>query len=323
MTPVFLNITSELKDGLHGEKLFGFICLGLLVILTACGNVIICLAILKNRRMRTSSNLLIINVAFGDILYSISTLPLSMVLMCSRGSEWPLGRAGNIFFDAVWFLFLILSFLNVQVITLNRFVAITKPYDYKRTATKKRTVGLCVCIWVYVTMLVFGLSFSFKETNGRAYVFLIPGKIYFTVLLFHAVFTFVSVPLLYIIIFRVAKKHKLEIIKQKDSHTSRSFYRELKATWTIGLVICLFLLVWSPFLTNQFVDFHDIYRGIWDQRNSVMVYITYCNGPANIFVYSIWNREIRQAIWGLLGVARNGMGLSSSSRIQVGPVVAR
>ncbi|XP_028398264.1 histamine H2 receptor-like [Dendronephthya gigantea] len=218
MTTVIVNVTSDLKDVLHGKKLFGFICLGLLVILTACGNVIICVAILKNRHLRTSSNLLIINMAFGDILYSVSTLPLSMVLMCSRGSEWPLGRAGNVFFDAVWLLFFVLSFLNVQVIALNRFVAITKPYAYKIAATKKRTVGLCVCIWVYVTMLVFGLSFSFKETNGRAYAFLIPGRIYYTILIFHAVFTFVSVPLLYIIIFLIAKKHKLEIIKQKDSH---------------------------------------------------------------------------------------------------------
>ena len=313
MTAPYINTTSDMEKGLHGNNLFGFICLGLLVVLTTCGNIIISVAILRNKRLRTSSNLLVINLAFGDILYSLSTLPLSMVLLRFR-SKWPLGRAGNIFFDAVWFSFLVLSFINIQIVALNRFFAIIKPFAYKQNATRKRTVGLCVCIWVYVAALVFGLSFSFIETDGKVYKFLIPGRIYYSVLIFHALFTCVSVPLLYAVIFHVAKKHKLEILKQKDPKTTRSFYRELKATWTIGFVICLFLLVWLPFLINQFVDFRDIYNGIWDERNSVMCYITYCNGPANIFVYSIWNREIRQAILRLFGSATNGAIWSSTSR---------
>ena len=321
MTTPHINITSDMEKGLQGTKLFGFICLGLLVVLTACGNIIICVAILKNKRLRTSSNILVVNMAFGDILYSLSTLPLSMVLMCFR-SKWPLGKVGNMFFDAAWFSFFVLSFLNIQIIALNRFIAITKPYTYKRKATKTRSVLICVCIWVYVAMIVFGLSFSFRETNGKVYQFLIPGKIYYSVLIFHAVVTCVSVPLLYTIIFHIAKKHKLEIMKQKELQTSRSFYRELKATWTIGLVICLFLLVWLPFLANQFVDFRDIYNGIWDKRNSVMCYITYCNGPVNIFVYSIWNREIRQVILRFFGSVTNGAIWSSTSRNQRSPVPA-
>ena len=312
-----LNNTPEFKEGLQslqGMNLFGFICLGLLVILTACGNLIICVAILKNKRLRTSSNLLIVNMAFSDILYSLSTLPLSMILMCFR-SKWPLGRVGNIFFDAVWFLFLVLSFLNVQIIAINRFVAISKPYLYKRIATKKRTVGLLLIMWSYATVLIFGLSFSFRECDGNVYKFLIPGRIYYVVLMFHAVPSFLSVSLLYTIIFHIARKHQLEIMKQKDSQTTKSFYRELKATWTIGMVICFFFLVWLPFLTNQFVDFEDIYDGIWDKRNSIMCYVTYCNGPVNIFVYSIWNREIRREIMKLFALRENGTTLSSTSRV--------
>lgn len=313
------NTTSELERGLHGIDVFGFICLGFLVIFTACGNVIICVVILSNRRLRTSSNLLIVNMGLGDILYSLSTLPLSMVLMCFR-SNWPLGRAGNMFFDGAWFLFLVLSFLNIQIIALNRFVAITKPYTYKKITTKKRTIVLCVGIWVYASALVFGLSFTFVETDGKVYKFLIPGGVYYSILIFHAVFTFVTVPLLYTVIFHIAKKHKLEIIKQRNANTSRSFFRELKATWTIGFVIGLFLLVWLPFLINQFVDFGDIYQGIWNQRNSIVCYITYCNGPVNIFVYSMWNREIRQMIKKLFGLVKTGSVLSFSSRNQRNPV---
>ena len=319
MTTPYSSTTSDLEGGLRGINVFGFICLGFLVILTACGNIIICVVILKYRRLRTSSNLLIVSMGLGDILYSLSTLPLSMVLMCFR-SDWPLGRAGNMFFDAVWFLFFVLSFLNIQVIALNRFLAITRPYTYKQIATKKRTIVLCLGIWVYAAALVFGLSFTFVETDGKVYEFLIPGGIYYSFLIFHAVFTFVTVPLLYAVIFHIAKKHKLEIIKQKDPNTSRSFYRELKATWTIGLVICLFLLVWLPFLTNQFVDFDDISKGTWDQRNSIMCYITYCNGPVNIFVYSMWNREIRHMIKKLLGLVKSGSVLSFSSKNQRSPV---
>lgn len=296
---------------LHGTKLFSFISLALLLSFTTLGNIIVCLAIKRMRRLHTSSNILIVNMALGDIVYSLSTLPLSMVLLCFP-SQWPLGKIGNIVFDATWFSFLILSFLNVTTISLERFIAITKPFTYKTKATKQRVVYVCLCIWAYVTLLTVALTFTFRDPSGVTYSFLIPGQTYYTVLIFHAGLVFIFVPFFYAKIYSIARKHELDIRKQ-DEKMRRSFYREMKATWTVGLVIFLFLLVWLPFLINQFVDFEDIFNGVWDTKNSVMCYITYCNGPVNILVYSGWNREIRRAIIKLLSPSTDSIISSTSN----------
>lgn len=274
---------------------FGMACLIILIILTLFGNTLICTIILRNRRLRISSNIFVVNIALGDILCSVSTLPLSILFLMSQ-EKWPLGSAGYIIFDAAWLFFLILSFLNIEIITLDRFFAITKPYTYESIATNKRSVTLCVCIWTYVLVLVCGLIPTFHSADNRIYEFHIPGNVYYSVLIIHAGLTCISVPILYAILLHLAKKQKKKIIEQTNNRTSRHFFRELRATWTIGFVISLFILVWLPFLINQFVDFDDINDGRWDYKNRIMAYITYCNGPVNIFLYSLWNREMRGMI---------------------------
>ena len=290
-----LNTTS-ISYSLEGVQLLGFILLVFLIFFTAFGNILVILAILRTPRLRTSSNVLIINMACGDILYSVSTLPLSMVLFCFRETDWPLGKIGNIIFDATWFSFLVLSFINVVVIALERYIAITKPFVYNVLVTKKRVMCVCFGLWIYVILLIFAMAFTLKQANGVDYIFVIPGSFYYTALIFHAILAFIFVPLLYSKIFLIARKHKIEIMQQHDRKGRRSFFHEMKATQTIGIVIVLFSLVWLPFLINQFVDYRDIYEGAWDLNNSIMCYITYCNGPVNILVYSCWNREIRKSI---------------------------
>lgn len=305
ITDKMTNTTSisHITPALKGMQLLGFIFLTILVFFTTFGNILICLAILRTRTLRTSSNLLIVNMAFGDILYSWSTLPLSMVLLCFR-SNWPLGKTGNVVFDATWLAFLVLSFINVIFIAFERYVAVAKPFTYKTIATKQRMVCCCLCCWVYVFLLTFTLSFAFRNPNGDIYIFLIPGIAYYLVLIFHSASAFVSVPVLYAKILFIARKHKLEIMKQKDVQMRHSFYLQMKATRTIGLVLLLFFAVWLPFLINQFVDFEGIYRGKWDVVNSLTCYITYCNGSVNIFVYSWRSRQIRNVILNLLRIEK-------------------
>ena len=285
-------------------QLLGFIFLAVLIFFTVFGNALVCLAIYNTRRLQTNSNLFIINMALGDIFSALSTLPLSMVLLCFR-SNWPLGKTGNIFFDGIWLAFLLLSFINVLVITFERYIAIAKPFTYQTGTTKRRAGCGCLCSWIYVATIVSALVPWFKKPNGVRYDFLIPGSYYYPVLILHSSLAFGLVPALYAKMFLIARKHELEIIKQQDQEVRLGFYRQMKATRTVGLVIVLFFLVWLPFLINQFVDFGDIYDGVWDVNNSIMCYVTYCNGPVNILIYSWWNREIRRAVLKLLSLTKS------------------
>ena len=298
------TVVHHLTRSLDGSKLLGFIFLAFLVFLTVFGNILVILAILRTSRLRTSSNVLIINMACGDILYSVSTLPLSMVLLCFRETDWPLGKIGNIIFDATWFSFLVLSFINVVAIALERYIAITKPYMYKTLVTKRRVILLCFALWIYDAILIFAVTFTFRKPNGITYLFLIPGLPYYAVFIFHSSLAFIFVPFLYAKIFFVARKHNIEMVKQ-DFKSRRCFYLQMKATWTIGFIILLFFLVWLPFIIKQFLGFEAIYyRGQWDFANSITCYLTYCNGPVNILVYSCRNRDIRRAILKILPSAK-------------------
>lgn len=308
------NTTVISEQKLSGKNIFWFVFLSVIMCLTTIGNVLVCLAILKSRRLRTSSNLVIVNMAFGDIFFSLSTLPLAMVFLCYR-LNWPLGKTGNIAFDAIWFAFTILSFINVAVVTIERYTIIARPFCYRMNVTKERIGFCCFCIWAYDALLIYALTFTFRKPGGENYLFLIPASVYYTMLIFHASLAFGLVPVLYVKIFGIARRHKLEISRQIKRESRLNLHFQMKATRTIGLVIILFYVVWLPFLIVQFVEFRSVSNGTWSSLCSHVTYITYCNGPINIFVYSYRNREIRRALRKALSFTKYFRVPSSSREI--------
>lgn len=61
----------------------------LLMLLSLFGNALICYVITVNQRLRTPSNMLVLNLAVSDILMAVICMPLSLgVLVTGR---WPYG----------------------------------------------------------------------------------------------------------------------------------------------------------------------------------------------------------------------------------------
>jgi hypothetical protein len=289
------STTTTLQFSLTGVKIFWFACMAFLAITTVLGNILVGLVILKDRNLRTPSNILVINMGLGDMLFSLSSLPLSMIFLSFR-ETWSFGGYWNITFDAVWFGFTLQSFVNVIIIACERYIAVLRPFWYENNFTKTRATFCCSCVWLYIAALIFGLVIFTFKTSKETYSFLIPGYVYYPVLYFHAGIVFTLVPFLYHKIFVVAKQHKVRISRQCGWKKRKYYYLQMKATWTIGLVILLFVVVWLPFLIKQLLSIQDIFAGEWDIENSVISTFTYCNGAANFFVYSCRDTKIRRAL---------------------------
>jgi hypothetical protein len=281
---------------LAGAKVFWFAFMVFLSFSTVIGNILVCFVILKDRNLRTPSNIILVNMGLGDTLFSLSALPLDMMFLCYRDT-WSFGGNLNRTFDAVWFGFTLLSFcINVVIIACERYLAVSRPFLYQNKVTKSRVTFCCCCVWLYNAALIFGLVvFAFK-TPKETYSFLIPGYVYYPALFFHVVIVFTLVPVLYHKIFTVAKRHEVEISRQSGWNKRKYYFLQMKATRTFGLVFSLFVVVWLPFLLKQVIDYRDIFAGHWDIENSALSTLTYCNGAANFLVYSCRDTRIRKAL---------------------------
>uniref|UniRef100_A0A183BSI2 G_PROTEIN_RECEP_F1_2 domain-containing protein n=1 Tax=Globodera pallida TaxID=36090 RepID=A0A183BSI2_GLOPA len=134
---------SESVPGSHPTKF----CLGfadifiafiliLLILATVLGNILVVLSVFLYKRMRTFTNFLLTSLATADLLVGLLIMPLALFDLL-HNHNWPLGKA----LCRIWATFDVLlctaSILNLCIISLDRYMAITSPLRYPRTRQKQ------------------------------------------------------------------------------------------------------------------------------------------------------------------------------------------
>ncbi|XP_048590556.1 D(5)-like dopamine receptor [Nematostella vectensis] len=131
-----------------------FTCI--LIILTLTANLFVCVATLRTNSARPLTNYFIINLCIADILIAIISMPV-WVLFQIYGLA--LGRVLGLRFLEFWGSFDILcgtaSILSLSCISVDRYMAITRPFTYVRCMTCRRAFLMTCVIWLYAGMVAF------------------------------------------------------------------------------------------------------------------------------------------------------------------------
>ena len=69
-----------------------FILFAVIFTLSATGNTLVCLVVARTRRMRTTRNYLLVNLAVSDLTVALLCIPFDMVVKITA-PKWPLGAA--------------------------------------------------------------------------------------------------------------------------------------------------------------------------------------------------------------------------------------
>lgn len=144
----FLDLSSEMEDKL---SLIGF---ALIVVISLVGNSYVLYTILKMKQM-SSTELMILNMTFSDLLITIINIPFSMWYMIAK--KWIFGQ---ILCKIVFFLEPIsvyVSSLTMAVISVNRFQGIIN--------ASKKQLSDYVSTWKMITLIWF-VSFLFALPVG-------------------------------------------------------------------------------------------------------------------------------------------------------------
>ncbi|KAM4854330.1 D(1B) dopamine receptor [Thomomys bottae] len=128
--------------------------LTLLIVWTLLGNVLVCAAIVRNRHLRAkTTSVFIVSLAVSDLLVALLVMPWKAV--AEVAGYWPFGA-----FCDVWVAFDIMcstaSILNLCVISLDRYWAISRPFRYERKMTPRvalATVGLAWALSVLISFI--------------------------------------------------------------------------------------------------------------------------------------------------------------------------
>ncbi|KAK3750230.1 hypothetical protein QZH41_015582 [Actinostola sp. cb2023] len=115
-------------------------------ILILCGNILVIVAVAKNKSMQTVTNFLIVNLSITDLLVAVFNCPLMFLAILAEG--WIVGAVMCKVSGFLNVVFCCASIFTLTAISVDRYYCITRPS--KTIITKRKAVYMIVVIWLIV-----------------------------------------------------------------------------------------------------------------------------------------------------------------------------
>ncbi|XP_032853864.2 histamine H3 receptor-like [Tyto alba] len=126
--------------------------MGLLVLATVLGNVLVILAFAVDRSLRTQGNFFFLNLAVADLLVGGFCIPLYIPYVLT--GEWRLGRGWCKLWLVVDYLVCTASVFNIVLISFDRFTSDTKAVSYRAQKGMTRNAILkMITVWIAAFLL--------------------------------------------------------------------------------------------------------------------------------------------------------------------------
>ncbi|XP_053323861.1 histamine H3 receptor-like [Spea bombifrons] len=156
-----LSVISEAVNFTEGTKILVIVLIALLIFLTVAGNILVMLAFMVDKRLRTHSNFFLLNLAICDFLLGAIAIPLYVPYMLT--GRWMLGR----FLCKLWlvidYTMCTASAFNVVLISFDRFLCITMAVLYRSLQQRHSlTILKMTVVWI-VSFLLYSPAILFWE----------------------------------------------------------------------------------------------------------------------------------------------------------------
>ncbi|KAM7438526.1 hypothetical protein ABFA07_011982 [Porites harrisoni] len=141
----------------------------LIAIGSLLGNSLVILVILKNRKMRSPINYLIINMASSDILFTVFVIPRLIVELYSAPLKWFVsGIFGSLLCKLDYFVQDIataVSILSLVAIAFDRFYGVVYPMKSGLISRGKICGLVLACTWFLAALLHLPYFYVYKLSN--------------------------------------------------------------------------------------------------------------------------------------------------------------
>ncbi|XP_055588424.1 allatostatin-A receptor-like [Uranotaenia lowii] len=275
---------------------------GLIGITGLVGNALVVLVVLSNPSMRSTTNLLIINLAIADLLFVIFCIPFTATDYVL--SSWPFG---DLWCKSVQYLIVVTAHASIYTLvlmSLDRFLAVVHPIASMVIRTDKNAIWAIRILWVLIITTALPVSFAhgvnkfqYQGRNLASCTFLENEQ--FSRVAFHIAFFSSSyvVPLVLIVALYVSMLSRLwrSSVGGRSADSQKS---KKRVTRLVVVVVAAFASLWFPIqvilvLKSVGVFVADTYFKISLQIFShVLAYTSSCINP---LLYAFLSDNFRKA----------------------------
>ena len=145
----------------HGIVTVSPCVLGIMIFMTISGNVLVLLAVFVNSHLRSTTNYFIVNLACADLLLGTFVLPFSASLEVV--DYWAFGQIFCDIWAALDVLCCTASIMSLCVISIDRYIGVTRPLQHSTILTEKRAGYIIVLVWILSITISMAPLFGWKE----------------------------------------------------------------------------------------------------------------------------------------------------------------
>ncbi|XP_073686040.1 neuropeptide FF receptor 1 like 1 [Garra rufa] len=285
----------------------------LVLLLCVVGNGLICLVVIRNRNMRSVTNLFILNLAISDLLVGVFCVPTTLI--DSLISGWPFNQITCTMSNLIQGMSVSASVFTLVAIAVDRFIGIVYPFHHRlRPVTALIAI---IFIWLLAfaiiipsaaTMTVIHLEDMYMVQDNQVYPLLVCFEDWaradmrrvYTLIIFIQVYL---VPLGLISIMYSCIAAKLTSKLRENRVQTR---RRMKVIKMLIMVAILFMVSWLPLWTLMLLtDYQDLDRQQIDFLSSyifpVAHWLVFFNSGVNPIIYGFFNENFRRGFQAAVG----------------------
>ena len=266
------------------------------------GNLLVCLAVYRNRNLRTVTNMYVVSLAISDGLMATLCIPFSIVLLVT--GKWPFGFELCQFYGFFCFFFTVVSLLLMTATAVNRYFCVVKPNVYRRFFKVKPTFVSIVVIVAFAASgaglsLIFGWA-TYTVHYGKVLCFMqfriaLVEKSYIMVSeVFYMVIPTGVISWAYYKIFKTINQHKLEINPSGRGRALALNVQEIKITKSLFAALVGFAFCWGPAGIITLLGAYTEYKLAIPRPVFLMyIYLAFGSSAINPVIYGIMNSAFR------------------------------
>ena len=141
-------------------------CMVLIDVCAFLGNLLVICAFFRTRRLQTVTNYFIASLAFADALVAVFVLPLG-IYYYQRNRSWKLGLILCDLWVSSDVLLCTSSILNLTCISVDRYMAITRPLTYTAYRSKFLARVMILLVWIVSVIITCPPILGWRDSNRR------------------------------------------------------------------------------------------------------------------------------------------------------------
>eukprot|EP00057_Strongylocentrotus_purpuratus_P008508 XP_011662982.1 PREDICTED: histamine H2 receptor-like [Strongylocentrotus purpuratus] len=302
------------------------VVLVIIIIATIFGNILVILSPTVNRRLRNVTNMFIVSLAVADLMLAVLVQPFSG-LMELRNQRWSFGAIVCNLYVSFDVQLCTASILHLFAISIDRYIAISDPMNYRKRLTRRKAVITLIIVWaVSISISFLPLHLGWNTASGEIQNFAQPEMCYlhantFFALLDGLLLFYLPLTVMCCLYFRVLNiaRNQARKINSQTAHVSgqyngnvknssrevlkapkpRAGVDEHRATKLLGVIMGSFIICWVPYFTIfTFIPLCpcEVPQALY----SVALWLGYLNSTLNPILYAALNREFRKSFRKLL-----------------------